>query len=228
MEAYMAEVVAEYHMQKSQLISYWFSSCLLLWQRKQVGYSYNSPICPLALNMAKLAKRGWSYSAMEKSQYQIKKPCAKAQEEKMWGVESPAQSKLKAVTGRHPVMVPNNQVDRSLYCQNVTVQNLQARWRCKEMGAPPPQCLWQLTPLLRQLLPGNPPAATGVTEGVPLFQIKCIPPRYLCIQTLLPNTVFFNLHVYAENHKWENDVIPDIVTNEATSTGWSTLCCLVK
>jgi len=177
--------------------------------------------------MAKLAKRGWSHSAMEESQYRIKKPCAKVQEEKIWGIESPAHSKLKAVTDRRPVLVPDNQVDGTHYCQNGTAQNLQARWRCKEMGVPPPQCLQQLTPLLRQLLLGTPPAPTSVTEGVCAFQIKCVPPRYLCIHTSLPNAVFFNVHVYAKNHKWEKDVIPDMVTDKATSTGWSTLCCLV-
>jgi len=39
MEAYMVEVIADSHFQKQQLISCRFSTCLLLWQGKEVGYS---------------------------------------------------------------------------------------------------------------------------------------------------------------------------------------------
>jgi len=41
----------------------------------------------LALNMAKMAKEGFSHNAIEEIQYLMKKPCAKVQEEKMRGVE---------------------------------------------------------------------------------------------------------------------------------------------
>ena len=42
-EAYTFEVIAESHRYKQQLISGRFSTCLLLWQGKEVGYSWNSP-----------------------------------------------------------------------------------------------------------------------------------------------------------------------------------------
>ena len=39
MEEYMVEVIADSHFQKQQLISCRFSTCLLLWQGKEVAYS---------------------------------------------------------------------------------------------------------------------------------------------------------------------------------------------
>ena len=45
MEAYMVVVIAESHHYKQQLIACRFSTCLLLWQGKEVGYSWNSPTC---------------------------------------------------------------------------------------------------------------------------------------------------------------------------------------
>ena len=44
-EAYTVEVLAESHCYKQQLISCRFSTCLLLWQGKEVGYSWISPTC---------------------------------------------------------------------------------------------------------------------------------------------------------------------------------------
>jgi len=44
-EEYMVEVTAEFHCQKQQLMSCRFSSCLQLWQGKEVGYSWNIPTC---------------------------------------------------------------------------------------------------------------------------------------------------------------------------------------
>jgi len=38
-EAYMVEVIADSHFQKQPLISCRFSTCLRLWQGKEVGYS---------------------------------------------------------------------------------------------------------------------------------------------------------------------------------------------
>jgi len=38
-EAYMVEVIADSHFQKQQLISCRFSTCLRLWQGKEVTYS---------------------------------------------------------------------------------------------------------------------------------------------------------------------------------------------
>ena len=44
-EAYTVEVVAEHHSYVQKPIPCRFSTCLLLWQGKEVGYSWNSPTC---------------------------------------------------------------------------------------------------------------------------------------------------------------------------------------
>ena len=51
----------------------------------------------LPLNMAKMAKGGFSRAAVEETQYLIKKPCAEVREEKKRGVEVPGHIKVMAV-----------------------------------------------------------------------------------------------------------------------------------
>jgi hypothetical protein len=50
----------------------------------------------LALNMAKMAKDGFSRTAIEETKYLIKKPRAEVREEKTRGVECPGHKKVKA------------------------------------------------------------------------------------------------------------------------------------
>jgi hypothetical protein len=50
----------------------------------------------LALNMAKMAKEGFSCAAIEETKYLIKKPRAEVREEKKWGVKFPGHKKVKA------------------------------------------------------------------------------------------------------------------------------------
>jgi hypothetical protein len=54
-----------------------------------------SDIC-LALNVAKVAKEGFSRATIEETQYLIMNPCAKVQEEKTRGVEFPGDKMVKA------------------------------------------------------------------------------------------------------------------------------------
>jgi len=49
----------------------------------------------LTVNMAKMAKGGFSRAAIEETQHLIKKPCAEVQEEKKRGVEFPVHRKVK-------------------------------------------------------------------------------------------------------------------------------------
>jgi len=44
-EAYLVEIMAESNMYMQQLISCMFSTCLQVWQGKEVGYSSNSLTC---------------------------------------------------------------------------------------------------------------------------------------------------------------------------------------
>jgi len=51
----------------------------------------------LALNRAKMAKRGFLCIAIEVTEYVLKKGCAEVQEEKKQGVEFPGHNMVKAV-----------------------------------------------------------------------------------------------------------------------------------
>jgi len=63
----------------------------------------------LALNMAKMAKEGFSRAAIEETKYLIKKPRAKVREEKKQGVEFPGHKRVKATIQRNPAMLRQNQ-----------------------------------------------------------------------------------------------------------------------
>jgi len=93
----------------------------------------------LALNMAKMAKGGFSCTAIEETQQLIKKSRAEVREEKMRGVAFPGHNKVKAAIARHLAMVRGNQTDGCLRYQNGTAKNPQTRWRHKGKGAPPPR-----------------------------------------------------------------------------------------
>jgi len=101
---------------------------------------------PLALNMAKMAKGGFSRAAIAETQYLIKKPQAEVRQEQQRGVEFPWHNNVKAAMERHPAMLWENQTDGCLPRQNGTAQNPQTQWRCKGTGAPPPERLRQPTP----------------------------------------------------------------------------------
>jgi hypothetical protein len=49
----------------------------------------------MALNLAKIAKEGFSSTAIEDTQYLLLTSCAKAREVKKWGVEFPGHNKVK-------------------------------------------------------------------------------------------------------------------------------------
>jgi hypothetical protein len=91
----------------------------------------------LALNMAKMAKGGFSRAAIEETQQLIKKPCAKVREEKKRGIEFPGHQKVKAAMERHPAIVYKNHTAGCLPCQNGTAKNPVTRWRRKGTTAPP-------------------------------------------------------------------------------------------
>jgi len=100
----------------------------------------------LALNMAKMATGGLLRVAIEEMQILIKKHWAEVWEEKKLGVEFPGHENVKAAMERHLAMLWENQTDSCHLCQNGTAQNPQTRWRCKGMGAPPPERLREPTP----------------------------------------------------------------------------------
>jgi len=76
-----------------------------------------------ALNIAKIANRGFSRAAIEETQFQIKQPGAEVREEKKRGDEFPGNKNVKAAMERHLAMLWENQMDGCLPCQNGTAQN---------------------------------------------------------------------------------------------------------
>jgi len=118
----------------------------------------------LALNMAKMAKEGFSRAAIEETKYLIKVPRAEVREEKMRGVEFPGYNMVKAAIQRHPAMLCQNQTSGCLACQNGTAKNPQTCWTRKGTGAPPPARRRERIPEPTPPLPGTPPAPTGNTS----------------------------------------------------------------
>jgi hypothetical protein len=47
------------------------------------------------------------------------------------------------------------------------------------------------------------------------------------IHASLPNAKFFNFILFAEDDKCDQDFIPDLLTDEVTSTGYYTICSVV-
>ena len=140
----------------------------------------------LALNIAKMAKGGLSHTAIEETQFLIKKPWAEASQEKRWGVEFPRHDNVKAAIERHPAMVRDNQLDGCLPFQNGTAQNPPTRWRRKGTGAPSPERLRQPTPEPTPHAPKTPLVPPGSNEAAHLSEIETVPWGYVYIHTPLP------------------------------------------
>jgi hypothetical protein len=93
----------------------------------------------LALNMAKMAKGGFSRATIEETQQLIRKPRAKVREEKKRGVECPWHQMVKAAMEREPATVYKNHMAGCLPCQNGTAKNPLTYWRQKGTAAPLPR-----------------------------------------------------------------------------------------
>jgi len=169
-----------------------------------------SDIC-LAVNMAKMAKEGFSRAAIEETQQLIQKPRAEAREEKRLGVVFPGHNEVKAAVERHPAMFRENQTDGCLPCQTGTAKNPQTHWRREGTGAPPPR------PAPPR--PRTPPAPPDESERTQGWETERLPPGYVYIHTLLPSIWLFNLDPYAKDWMRDKDFIPDLVTDDGPSTG---------
>ena len=96
-----------------------------------------SDMC-LALNMATMAKEGFSHAAIDKPKCLMKKPCAELRTKIPLGVEFAGHKKVKTAMQRHPAMLHQNHTSGCLTYQNATAKNLHTLWRRKQSGAPPP------------------------------------------------------------------------------------------
>jgi hypothetical protein len=146
----------------------------------------------LALNMAKMAKEGFSRAAIEETKYLIKKPRTKVREEKKRGVEFPGHIKVKAAIQRHPAMLRQTQTSGCLPCQYGTTKNPQTRWIRQGTGTTPPDRRRERTPEPTLPLTGTPPAPTPNTSDIQLSHIVNLPSGYTYSHTGLPFGEFFD------------------------------------
>jgi len=181
----------------------------------------------LALNMARMAKGGFCRAAIDETQFLIKTPRSEVREEKTRGFEFPGGINVKAAMERIPAMLQENQMDSCLPCQIGTAQNPQTRWRRIGRGAPQPEQLRQLTPEPTPHPPETPPVPPGNNEAAHISEIEGVPPRYMFIHSPLPSAQFSNLDTNAKDRKRDKDFNPDLLTDEGTSTGLYTICCVV-
>jgi hypothetical protein len=77
----------------------------------------------LVLNMAKMAKGGFSGGAIEETQHLIKKPHNDVPEEMKQCFLFPGHDKVKAAMERHPAMLHQNHTPGCLRCQHHTANN---------------------------------------------------------------------------------------------------------
>jgi len=173
----------------------------------------------LGFKMAKMVKGVSSRAAIEETKYLITNPRAEVWEEMKRGVEFRRHRKLKAAIERHPAMLCQNQTNTCRPCQIGTAKTAQTRSRHNDMGAPPPDWHWQPTPEQTAPRLGPPPAPPGEDEGAQRSQIDDLPPGYMYCHTSLPSTRFFDLDAYALDSQHDNVSNPDILTDDATSTG---------
>jgi len=129
----------------------------------------------LALNMAKMAKGGFSRATIEEMQYLIKKPRTMVREEKKWGVEFSEYTKVNAAMERHPAMLCQNHMAGCPPCHNGTAYNPHTHWRRKGTGSPPPNRCRLPTPEPTPPLPKTAPTPTGITFGAQCSQIINLP-----------------------------------------------------
>jgi len=164
----------------------------------------------LALNMAKMAKEGFSRAVIKETKYLIEKTPTEVREEKKRGVEFPGHKKVKAAIQRHPAVLRQNPTSGCLPCQNGTAKNPQTHWRRKRTGAPPPDRRRERTPQRTPPLPGTPPAPTGNISGVQPSQIVHLPAGYTDSNTALPCTEFSD----DEETEHDSNFDPDMLTEE--------------
>jgi len=165
----------------------------------------------LALNMANMAKEGFSRGTIDETKYLIETPRAEVREEKKRGVEFPGQKKVKAAIQRHRAMLLHNPTPGSLPCQNGTAKNPQTRWGCKGTGAPPPARHRVRTPEPTPPPPSTPPGPTGDTFRAPLSEIVNLPAGYRFSHTALTCMEFIEDD---EDTEHNTNFDPDMLTDD--------------
>jgi len=173
----------------------------------------------LALNMAKMAKRGFSRTKIEETEYLLNKPHAQVREEKKRGVKFPGHKMVKGAIEWYLAMLRQNHTPGYLPCPNGTAKNQQICWICNGIGALPHNRHRQQTPEPTPPLPRTPPASNNNTSGAqPLDIIKLSAgPAYS--DTSLPCDGSFTIDTSAQDSEHDADFDPDMLPDERTSTG---------
>jgi len=93
--------------------------------------------------------------------------------------------------------------------------------RCvrRGMGTSPGVRHKQPTPELTSPPPGTPPLYPGDNNGALNSQIANLPARYAYKHPTLPSVQLFKDNAYAKYSEHDEDLIPDLRTDEGTSTG---------
>jgi len=185
-----------------------------------------SDMC-VALNMAKMAKAGFSHTAIVKTQYLIKKPRAEVREAKKRGVQFPGHNKVKAAMERHPAMLRQNHTPGCHSCQHGTAKKLQSTWRHNGTGAPPSNHRRQQTPELtpeptRELMPpmpGTRPTSTGNTSGAQRLEVINLSAGYAYSHVSLTCAESFSHDTSAQDSEHDTDFDPDKPPDKGTCTG---------
>jgi hypothetical protein len=158
-----------------------------------------------------MAKEVFSHTAIEETNYLIKKPCAEVPEEKTRHVEFPGHEKVNAAIQRHQEILCQNQTSGCLPCQNCTTKNQQTCWRRKGTGARRPARSTKRISEPTPPLSGMPPAPTSNTFGAHHVEIINLLAGYPYPHTALPRVEFFQDD---EHTKHDTDFDPDMLTDE--------------
>jgi hypothetical protein len=181
----------------------------------------------MALNLAKMAKEGFSSTAREETKYLLPISRAKVREVKQQGVEFPGHIMVKTAIQRHMVMLCQNHISSCLPCQNGTTQNSQTPCRHKATAVRLTNQCTQRTPEPTPPLPGTPLGSTDTTCRAQSFQIVNLPAEYTYKNTATLCSEYFNHDPSAQDSQYDTDVDPDILTDERKYTGLCTMCCVV-
>jgi len=195
-------------------------SATMAWWGDQV--QLNQSDMRLALNMAKMAKAGFSHAPIQETQYLTLEPLTEVREEVKQGVEFPGHKKLKAAIQRHLAMLRQNHMVGCLPWPDDTAKNRQTQWRRKRAGSPPPNRRRQPTPVPTPEptlpLPGTPLATCGNTSRAQHCQIVNLPARYVYSHTSLPCAESFTFNTSAQDSQHNTDFDPDMLADEGLST----------
>jgi hypothetical protein len=125
-----------------------------------------------------MAKHGISCSGIEETTHLIKKPRAEIREEQRHRVEFPGHRSVKAVIGKHPAMMYENQSDGCLPYQNDSIGNPCTHWKRKGTGPAQRQVHRQTGSAQIRLAPTRQPPAAQCDVPPPRINV---PTRLPCI-----------------------------------------------